>query len=99
VYGNLMIDVRATNAKLVKRALRLAMLASGAPEDAARAALGASGWRVKVAVVMLKGGFSVHQAEDRLEAAEGSVHGALSLDGTLPAGPQAVEAPSAPARR
>lgn len=78
VYGNLMIDVRATNAKLVKRALRLAMLASGAPEDAARAALGASGWRVKVAVVMLKGGFSVHQAEDRLEAAEGSVHGALA---------------------
>jgi N-acetylmuramic acid 6-phosphate etherase len=77
VYGNLMVDVRATNAKLIKRALRLTMLASGGAEPEARAALGACGWRVKVAVVMLKGGLPVHQAEDRLDAAEGSVHGAL----------------------
>ncbi len=79
VYGNLMVDVRATNAKLIKRALRLTMLASGAPEPEARAALGACGWRVKVAVVMLKGGLKVHEAEDRLDAAEGSVHAALAL--------------------
>lgn len=78
VYGNLMIDVRATNAKLVKRALRLTMLAAGCDEAAARRALGASGWRVKVAVVMVKGGLAVHEAEDRLEAAEGSVHAALA---------------------
>jgi N-acetylmuramic acid 6-phosphate etherase len=78
VYGNLMVDVRATNAKLIKRALRLTMLASGAGEPEARAALGACGWRVKVAVVMLKGGLKVHEAEDRLEAAEGSVQGALA---------------------
>jgi len=78
VYGNLMIDVRATNAKLVKRALRLTMLAAGCSEAEARRALGASGWRVKVAVVMLQGGLPVHAAEDRLEAAEGSVHGALA---------------------
>ena len=78
VYGNLMIDVRATNAKLVKRALRLTVLAAGCSEAEARRALGESGWRVKVAVVMLKGGLSVHAAEDRLEAAEGSVHGALA---------------------
>jgi N-acetylmuramic acid 6-phosphate etherase len=77
VYGNLMVDLRATNAKLVQRALRLTMLASGAGEAAARHALGESGWRVKVAVVMLKAGCSAHQAEDRLDAAEGSVHGAL----------------------
>jgi len=77
VYGNLMVDVRATNAKLIKRALRLAMQASGATEAEARAALGACGWRVKVAVVMLQGGLAVHEAEDRLDAAEGSVHGAL----------------------
>ena len=29
-------------------------------------------------VVMLKGGLKVHEAEDRLDAAEGSVHAALS---------------------
>ncbi len=77
VYGNLMVDLRATNAKLIKRALRLTMLASGAPEPEARAALGASGWRVKVAVVMLKGGLKAHEAEDRLDAAEGSIQAAL----------------------
>ncbi len=77
VYGNLMVDVRATNAKLIARALRLTMLASGAAEPEARDALGACGWRVKVAVVMLKGGLPVHEAEDRLDAAEGSVHAAL----------------------
>jgi N-acetylmuramic acid 6-phosphate etherase len=78
VYGNLMVDVRATNAKLIKRSLRLTMLASGADEPSARAALGACGWRVKVAVVMLKGGLKVHEAEDRLDAAEGSIHAALA---------------------
>jgi N-acetylmuramic acid 6-phosphate etherase len=82
VYGNLMIDLRATNAKLVKRALRLTMLAAGSDEAAARRALGASGWRVKVAVVMLKGGCPVHEAEDRLDAADGSVHGALAAAGS-----------------
>ena len=78
VYGNLMVDVRATNAKLVKRALRLTVLASGAEEPAAQAALDACGARVKVAVVMLKAGVGVAQAEARLEAAQGSVHGALA---------------------
>ena len=84
VYGNLMVDVRATNTKLIKRALRLTMLASGATEPAARAALGACGWRVKVAVVMLKAGCRVHEAEDRLDAAEGSVHAALGQPGGPP---------------
>ena len=84
VYGNLMVDVRATNAKLIKRALRLTMLASGATEPAARAALGACGWRVKVAVVMLKAGCPVHEAEDRLDAAEGSVHAAMGQPGGPP---------------
>jgi N-acetylmuramic acid 6-phosphate etherase len=78
VHGNLMVDLRATNAKLVQRALRLAMQASGADEAAARAALAASGGRVKVAVVMLKAGIDAAEAERRLAAADGSVHGALA---------------------
>lgn len=77
VYGNLMVDLRATNAKLVRRALRLTQLATGAGEDAAREALQASGMRVKVAVVMLRAGVDVATAEQRLDAAGGSVHGAL----------------------
>ena len=77
VYGNLMVDVRASNAKLVKRALALTMKASGADENAARAALAASGASVKVAVVMLRAGVDAAQAQARLARAEGSVRAAL----------------------
>jgi len=77
VYGNLMVDLRATNAKLAQRALRLTIAATGAGEDRARAALDASGLRVKVAIVMLKAGIDAAKAEARLDAAQGSVHRAL----------------------
>jgi N-acetylmuramic acid 6-phosphate etherase len=77
VYGNLMVDLRASNAKLVKRALRLTMLASGADEANAQEALTQSGMRVKLAVVMLKAGVDAAEAQRRLDAADGSVAGAL----------------------
>ena len=73
VYGNLMVDLRASNAKLVQRALRLTMLASGADAAQAAAALQQSQQRVKTAIVMLKLGVDVHEAEHRLMAADGSV--------------------------
>ncbi|MBL8308126.1 MAG: N-acetylmuramic acid 6-phosphate etherase [Rubrivivax sp.] len=77
VYGNLMVDLRATNAKLEKRALRLTLVATGADEAAAREALVACGMKVKTAIVMLKAGVGAAEAEARLAAAGGSVHGAL----------------------
>lgn len=77
VHGNLMVDLRATNAKLVRRALRLTMLATGAAEDEAERALQASAGRVKVAIVMLKAGVDANAAEARLAAAEGSIRWAL----------------------
>ena len=78
VYGNLMVDVRATNAKLVKRALRLTVLATGAAEADAQTALTAAGFNVKRAIVMLKAGVDAATAQARLDAAAGSVHAALS---------------------
>jgi len=78
VYGNLMVDLRATNAKLVRRALQLTVRATGASEDSAQAALAACGVRVKVAIVMLRAGVDAAEAERRLEAAAGSVAQALS---------------------
>jgi N-acetylmuramic acid 6-phosphate etherase len=78
VYGNLMVDLRATNAKLVQRALRLTVRATGATEADAQAALAACGARVKVAIVMLKAGVDADRAEARLAAADGSVHAALA---------------------
>jgi N-acetylmuramic acid 6-phosphate etherase len=77
VYGNLMVDLRATNAKLQRRALALTRRATGADGAAAAAALAASGARVKVAIVMLAAGLGAAEAEARLAAAEGSVRRAL----------------------
>ena len=71
------IQLRATNAKLERRALALTMRASGASEAAARVALAASGARVKLAVVMLKAGVDAPAAERLLQRALGSVHAAL----------------------
>ena len=80
VYGNLMVDLRASNAKLEERALRLTMLAGGVDEVSAQSALTQSGMRVKVAIVMLKAGIDAAQAEQRLDAAMGSVAGALQQE-------------------
>ena len=77
VYGNLMVDLRATNAKLVQRALRLTVRATGADEVAARDALAACGSHVKTAIVMLKANVDAAEATRRLAAADGSVNGAL----------------------
>jgi N-acetylmuramic acid 6-phosphate etherase len=77
VHGNLMVDLRATNAKLARRALALTRRATGADEAAARAALAACGAKVKTAIVMLKAGLDAAAAERRLAAADGSVRRAL----------------------
>jgi N-acetylmuramic acid 6-phosphate etherase len=77
VHGNLMVDLRASNAKLRQRALRLAQRASGADEPAARQALEAAGWSVKLAIVMLGAGVDAAEATRRLDAAEGHVAAAL----------------------
>ena len=53
-YGNLMIDVRPTNEKLILRATRLICSVSGADEKTARKLLTASGKNVKTAVVMYR---------------------------------------------
>lgn len=78
VHGNLMVDLRATNAKLVRRALRLTVQATGADEVRAQAALDACGRQVKVAIVMLKAGVDAAAAQARLAAADGSVERALA---------------------
>ncbi len=53
-WGNLMVDLRATNAKLSDRSERILMEATGVARPAARAALDAAGGRVKSAIVMLR---------------------------------------------
>lgn len=78
VYGNLMVDLKATNAKLVLRAVRLTMFATGADERAAREVLEQCDFHVKVAIVALTKKTSIDQARGLLEASRGSVRQALA---------------------
>lgn len=77
VYGNLMVDVMPTNAKLYRRAIALTARATGASETDAKAALEACRYRVKVAIVMLKRGVDAAAAESALAAVHGNVREAL----------------------
>ena len=77
VYGNLMIDLRATNAKLRRRAARIVAAAAGVGEDRAAAALAASGGHARVAILMLRLGLDAEAARARLARAGGSLRRAL----------------------
>lgn len=77
VYGNLMVDVKASNHKLRERAVRLVMTATGADEEVARATLESCSYRVGVAVVSLKRGVDVNAARALLDASGGHVRAAL----------------------
>ncbi|MEU4092877.1 N-acetylmuramic acid 6-phosphate etherase [Streptomyces sp. NPDC026673] len=71
VYGNLMVDVRATNNKLVDRAQRMVAQATGADLDTAARALHAAGGHAKTAIVMLLTGTTAEEAARRIEQAHG----------------------------
>lgn len=77
VYGNLMVDLRVTNAKLRTRAARIVAAAAGVDEARGDAALGGAAGRVPVAIVMLRLGLGADAARDRLAAAGGSLRRAL----------------------
>ncbi|MFG2072940.1 N-acetylmuramic acid 6-phosphate etherase [Nonomuraea maritima] len=76
-YGNLMVDVRATNGKLRERAVRMVRTITGAERAKAVAALQANGYSVKQAVVALRFGLSPQEAADRLVRAGGRLRAAL----------------------
>lgn len=70
-YGNLMVDLRAWNAKLQDRSERILMETTGATRESAREALGGADGLVKLAIVMLKRGVSREEAEALLKANAG----------------------------
>jgi N-acetylmuramic acid 6-phosphate etherase len=77
-YGNLMVNVRPTNAKLVDRAHRILAEATGCDLATAAATLLASGNNVKTAIVMQKLSLPRKAAETRLAEAHGVLSVALS---------------------
>jgi N-acetylmuramic acid 6-phosphate etherase len=76
-YGNLMVDVRATNHKLRDRAVRIVTAAADADAAEARGALEAADWNAKTAIVMLRLGTGAAEAAARLESAGGYVRRAI----------------------
>jgi N-acetylmuramic acid 6-phosphate etherase len=76
-YGPRMVDVRATNVKLRRRAVRIVRDAAGVDEDAATAALAAAGGHAKTAIVALLAGVDAAEAAVRLDRARGRVRDAL----------------------
>lgn len=72
-YGNLMVDLRATNDKLRDRAERLVITTCDVPRDVARTLLANADGSVKLALVMHKLGLDASTARARLEAVGGVI--------------------------
>ncbi|MFJ8004424.1 N-acetylmuramic acid 6-phosphate etherase [Streptomyces fagopyri] len=77
-YGNLMVDVRASNEKLRARSRRIVALATGASDEEIEQALTATGGEVKNAVLALLGGVDGPTAARLLEESDGHLRAALA---------------------
>ena len=77
-YGDLMVDVHATNEKLRERVRRIVRQATGASEDEADRALQAAEGSAKVAIVSLLAGIDADAARARLAEAGGSIRSAVA---------------------
>ena len=78
-YGNLMVDVKATNAKLAARVRRIVQEAAEVDETVAAETIKQANGSAKVAIVMLLGKISAESAVRTLEASHGSVRQALVM--------------------
>ena len=76
-YGPRMVDVRLTNAKVRRRAVRIVRDAAGVDEETATAALAAAGGHAKTAIVALLAGVDAAEAAVRLDRARGHVRDAI----------------------
>lgn len=76
-FGNLMVDVQATNQKLHQRAVTIVRQATGVDEDAAEGLLSASGGEVKTAIMVGRTGIAPELARERLAAHSGVLRAAL----------------------
>ena len=71
VYNNLMVDVHASNTKLVARSIRIVQAVTGVDAATAETALAEAGGRAKLAIVMLAKGLNPIDAGTLLEKHSG----------------------------
>lgn len=77
VYKNLMVDVMATNEKLIERCHQIVMAATDCDWETADEALKASKNRCKEAIVMILLNIDVNEAKEKLEKSNGWVRKAI----------------------
>ncbi|MBQ1692180.1 MAG: N-acetylmuramic acid 6-phosphate etherase [Erysipelotrichaceae bacterium] len=78
VFGNLMVDVKATNEKLVERCRRVVMEATGCDHDRADAVLKETENNCKLAIVMILLNIPLNEAKEKLERADDNIRMALN---------------------
>lgn len=76
-YGNLMVDVRASNEKLRARSRRIVALATGAPDEQIESSLAAADGEVKTAILMILADIDAKSADQRLTDSRGHLRAAL----------------------
>nr|MBA3480240.1 N-acetylmuramic acid 6-phosphate etherase [Pirellulales bacterium] len=79
-YGNLMVDMNATNTKLTERAKRIVSTLTELNGEKAAELLSRSNGEVKTAIVMHRLDLSPEQARSKLQAARGHLRRALEAD-------------------
>ncbi|NBJ91568.1 N-acetylmuramic acid 6-phosphate etherase [Parablautia muri] len=73
VYGNLMVDVKATNEKLLERTVRIVKTCTNATDGEARRVLEECEYSAKVAIVMILMGVGSKEAKELLEEKNGRI--------------------------
>ena len=81
VYGNLMVDVKASNEKLYHRAMSIVRTVTQADDEAVRQALEESGYSCKTAIVMLLLGLDAASATAALAQADGHIAQVIAQEG------------------
>lgn len=81
VYGNLMVDVKPTNKKLIDRAKRIISLATGVSKTEASKYLNMANNNVKLAIFMIKTGLDAESSERILKENNGYIQKALDYIG------------------
>lgn len=84
VYGNLMVDVRASNQKLVERCKRIVCQATGVDRSRAEELLNLTNYDVKLAILLERTGLALDQAAQLLQDAEGYLQKAIDHSQPLP---------------
>ncbi|GLC29458.1 N-acetylmuramic acid 6-phosphate etherase [Clostridium omnivorum] len=77
VYHNLMVDVKASNEKLLERAKRLVVEATGVSREEAEKVLVENEYDVKLSIMMIKSGLSKEEASELLSINKGFISRAL----------------------